>query len=221
MLKVIIIAFFMTFSLFAEQVMIIGISGGSGSGKTTLAKKIHEQFPESVLITQDSYYRDLSHLTFEERQQVNFDHPDSLEFSLLSEHLKTLKNGNSINVPVYDFCTHSRTKNVEEVRPANIIIVEGILLLAIEDIRNLFDIKLFVDTDSDVRVLRRIQRDMNERGRELSEIHKQYLSTVKPMHEAFVEPSKRFADIIIPEGGENKIALDFIIAKLKSCHYTE
>jgi uridine kinase len=218
MFKIIAITFFISYSLFAEQVMLIGIAGGSGSGKTTLAKKIHEQFPESVLITQDSYYRDLSHLTFEERGQVNFDHPNSLELSLLSEHLRSLKNGNSINVPIYDFCTHTRTSEVEEVRPANIIIVEGILLFALEEIRNLFDIKLFVDTDSDVRVLRRIYRDMNDRGRELSEIHAQYLSTVKPMHDALVEPSKRFADVIIPEGGENKIALDLIINNLKSNH---
>jgi uridine kinase len=218
MFKVMIMTFFISYSLFAEQVMVIGIAGGSGSGKTTLAKKIHEQFPKSVLIAQDSYYRDLSHLTFEERGQVNFDHPNSLEFSLLSEHLRNLKDGNSIKVPVYDFCTHSRTNEVVEVEPANIIIVEGILLLAMEEVRNLLDIKLFVDTDSDVRVLRRIQRDMNERGRGLSEIHKQYLSTVKPMHEAFVEPSKKFADLIIPEGGENKVALEFIINNLNSLH---
>jgi uridine kinase len=218
MIKILITTFFITCSLFSDEVLIVGIAGGSGSGKTTLASKIHNEFPNSILITQDSYYKDLSNLTLAEREQVNFDHPNSIEFSLLFDHLKSLKNGDGVSIPLYDFCTHSRTKQTIEVEPAPIIIVEGILLFAIEEIRNLFDIKLFVDTDSDIRLLRRIRRDINERGRELSAITTQYLSTVKPMHDAFVEPSKRFADLIIPEGGENKIALDFIVTNLKSYH---
>jgi uridine kinase len=180
----------------------IAIAGGTGSGKTTLAKKIHEQFPNSILISQDSYYKDLSHLPFESRKINNFD------------HLIDLKQGLSIEVPYYDFCQHARISKVELINPANIVIVEGILLLSQPELLSLFDLKIFVDTDSDIRVLRRIERDIEERGRDLKNIREQYLATVKPMHDAFVEPSKKFADIIVPAENINDMALSLILAKI-------
>jgi uridine kinase len=192
----------------------IAIAGGTGSGKTTLAKKIHEHFPNSILISQDSYYKDLSHLPFESRKINNFDHPNSLEFSLLKKHLIDLKQGLSIEVPCYDFCQHARISKVELINPANIVIVEGILLLSQPELLSLFDLKIFVDTDSDIRVLRRIERDIEERGRDLQNIREQYLATVKPMHDAFVEPSKKFADIIVPAENINDMALSLILAKI-------
>jgi uridine kinase len=200
--------------LLADQMIFIGIAGGTGSGKTTVAKKIHDRFPGSVLICQDFYYRDLAHLSQEERKSVNFDHPEALEFSLLKEHLITLSQGIPIDVPVYDFCDHVRLGETRKVDPSNIVIVEGILLFAVAEVRDLFDLKIFVDTDDDERVLRRIDRDMKERAREFSDVKEQYLTTVKPMHNAFVEPSKKFADIIIPEGGENEMAINLILAGL-------
>ena len=192
----------------------MGIAGGTGSGKTTLAQKIHQAFPESILISQDSYYKDISHLPFEERKKTNFDHPNSLEFSLLRQHLVDLKNGQAIEQPIYNFHIHAREKKTERINPAKIVLVEGILLLAIPEVRDLFDIKIFVDTDDDVRILRRIERDMKERSRDFSSVKEQYLKTVKPMHDAFVEPSKKYADIIFPEGGYNKVAISLILAKL-------
>jgi len=192
----------------------VGIAGGTGSGKTTLAQKIHQAFPESILISQDSYYKDISHLPFEERKKTNFDHPNSLEFSLLRQHLVDLKNGQAIEQPIYNFHIHAREKKTERINPAKIVLVEGILLLAIPEVRDLFDIKIFVDTDDDVRILRRIERDMKERSRDFSSVKEQYLKTVKPMHDAFVEPSKKYADIIFPEGGYNKVAISLILAKL-------
>lgn len=207
---------FCSFSLFASPQILIGIAGGTGSGKTTLAHKIHEAFPNnSVLISQDSYYKNLSHLPFEQRAKTNFDHPHSLDFALLKENLIALKNRHAINVPTYDFSIHTRVSATTHVEPADIIIVEGILLFAAPELQNLFDLKIFVDTDSDVRVLRRIDRDIKERGRDLAGVTHQYLTTVKPMHDTFVEPSKRFADIIIPEGGLNENALALIIARLQ------
>ncbi len=194
--------------------MLVGIAGGTGSGKTTLAEKIHQAFPGSVLISQDSYYKDLSHLPFEERAKANFDHPHSLEFSLLRKHLLELKNGQPIEQPTYSFHHHAREQRTTLVQPTEIILVEGILLLASPEVRDLFDIKIFVDTDDDVRILRRIERDMKERSRDFASIRNQYLETVKPMHDTFVEPSKKYADVIIPEGGHNQVAMSLILAKL-------
>ena len=196
---------------------IVGIAGGTGSGKTTLAKKIREGLGEaSNLIQFDWYYRDLSFLPLKEREEVNFDHPSSLESELLVEHLKALKNGEAIDVPLYDFKTHSRVQDETiHIEPLPVIVVEGILLFCFEPLRELLDIKIFVDTDADIRVFRRIRRDMRERGRDFNSIRKQYYKTVRPMHLEFVEPSKRYADVIIPEGGNNLIALDLIIERLK------
>lgn len=195
---------------------LVGIAGGTGSGKTTLARKIREGLGAgSVLIQFDSYYRDLSHLSLKDREQVNFDHPNSLESELLTEHLQRLKNGEAIEIPEYDFKTHSRMPGKERVEPLPVIIVEGILLFCFESIRDILDIKLYVDTDSDIRAFRRIRRDMRERGRDFNSIRKQYYKTVRPMHLEFVEPSKRYADLIIPEGGSNLIALDVIIERLR------
>jgi len=208
------ILIFCCFSLFANPKVIIGIAGGTGSGKTTLAEKIHQAFPGSILISQDAYYRDLPHLCFDERAKTNFDHPDSLEFSLLQKHLIDLRNDQPIEQPVYNFCIHGREPKKVHIEPADLIIVEGILLFTVPELRDLFDIKIFVDTDDDVRVLRRIERDMKERSRDFASIKTQYLTTVKPMHETFVTPSKKYADIIIPEGGYNQVALSLILAKL-------
>lgn len=200
----------------AEEVLIVGIAGGSGSGKTTFAKKIKEHFGDNVaLIDQDSYYKDLSHLPAEERKQTNFDHPDSLDFALLCQHLLALKQGTTICKPTYDFKTHSRTDLVQEVISTKIIIVEGVLLLAIPEVRALCDIKLFIDVEDDIRLLRRMERDLSERGRSLDEIKSQYLATVKPMYSFFVAPSKAFADVIIPTIGDTTEAEKIISSRLK------
>jgi uridine kinase len=202
-------------TLFSKEATVVGIAGGTGCGKTTLARKIQEAFPgKTVLISQDSYYKDLSHLTLEERASVNFDHPDSLDFPLLAGHLKALKCGQSIEKPLYDFRVHSRAERMEAVGPNRLIIVEGILLFAMPDIRDQFDLKIFVDTDDDIRLLRRVERDIQERGRSFTSVKEQYLNTVKPMHEAFVQPSKKYADVIVPHGGENSMALSVILSKL-------
>lgn len=201
--------------LFSESVLLVGIAGGTGSGKTTLADRIHREFPDAVLISQDSYYKDQSGVPEKLRGKTNFDHPDALEFSLLKEHLEMLKRGHCIDMPTYSFLTHTRTEETVHIHPTKIILVEGILLFAVPEIRDLLDIKLFVDTDDDVRLLRRIKRDIQERGRTLEGASKQYLTTVKPMHDAFVEPSKRFADLIIPEGGHNSVAVEMILARLQ------
>lgn len=202
--------------LFSTETIVLGIAGGTGSGKTTLAKKIQEAFPDqAILISQDSYYKDLSKLSLKERNKVNFDHPDALDFALMREHIASLKTGKSINKPLYNFHSHTREITSETIHPSEVIIVEGILLFAIPEVRNLLDIKLFVDTDDDVRLLRRIERDIHERSRSFVSVREQYLATVKPMHDAFVEPSKQYADLIIPQGGENAKALSLIISKLK------
>lgn len=199
----------------AQAPLIVGIVGGSGSGKTTFAKKITEFFGENAtLIDQDSYYKDISHLSLEERNQVNFDHPDSLDFSMLCSHLRELKNGKSILKPLYDFKTHSRTSSVEEIHAAKIIVVEGILLFAHAEVRELCDIKLFIETDDDIRLLRRLERDVTERGRSIEQIKKQYLTTVKPMYSLFVAPSKAHADIIIPSMGNTAEAERIITSRL-------
>ena len=214
MSKMAFLFYFVVTSLFAKPAMFIGIAGGTGSGKTTLAERIHEAFPDSVLINQDSYYRDLSHLSMTEREQMNFDHPNSLEFSLLKEHLIALRSGSAIEQPLYNFHHHVREKHTKRVLPAQIILVEGLLLFTDSELRDLFDIKIFVDTDDDVRVLRRIERDMKERSRDFKSIKEQYLKTVKPMHDAFIEPSKKYADVIFPEGGFNQVAISLVLAKL-------
>jgi|GEM_PF-24967 len=221
MIRMLLIFVCLSLSVFATSPLCIGIAGGTGSGKTTLAENIHRMFPGSVLICQDSYYRDLSHVPFEEREKVNFDHPDSLEFSLLKKHLIDLKNGQAIEQPIYNFHLHAREKNTAWIEPAQIILVEGILLLAAPEVRDLLDIKIFVDTDDDIRMLRRMERDRNERSRDFDNIKEQYLTTVKPMHDAFVAPSKKYADVIFPEGGYNQVAIDLILAKISETLYSK
>lgn len=201
------------------MVTIIGIAGGSASGKTTIARKIFEttkSFGSVILIRLDDYYQDLSHLPLEERRKINFDHPDSLDFDLLINHLNQLRNNKSIRKPIYDFVEHNRSPKTELIYPANVILVEGILTLALETLRELFDIKIFVDTDDDIRFIRRLQRDIRDRGRTVENVIDQYLKTVKPMHHQFVEPSRRYADVIIPEGGYNSVAIDMVITKITS-----
>ena len=196
--------------------LFIGIAGGTGSGKSTVARALADGLPpHSVsVVDHDSYYRDRSDLTFDERSHLNFDHPDALDNDLLIAQLESLRAGASVEVPNYDFKTHSRLALTRTVEPKPLIIVEGILVFVDERIRRLLDIKLFVDTDPDLRVFRRIRRDLEQRGRSFNSIREQYYSTVRPMHLQFVEPSKRWADLIIPEGGENRVALDLILGKL-------
>ena len=199
-------------------VKIIGIAGGTGSGKTAVAKEILKHFSgESVvLIQQDAYYKDLSHLEHDKRNDINFDHPDALDNDLLVTHLKDLKNAKAINAPIYDFTTHTRITKTIHIKPTDVILLEGILVLADPRLCGLMDIKLFIDTDSDIRFIRRLRRDITERGRTLESVIEQFLSTVRPMHYEFVEQSKRYADLIVPEGGYNHIAIDMIISKIKS-----
>ncbi len=196
---------------------VIGIAGGSGSGKTTLARLIMERIgPEHIaFLPHDAYYRDFSHLPPEERARVNYDHPDALETELLIQHIQALKAGRAIERPIYDYTTHSRKKETIRVEPRPIILVEGILVLVEPKLRALFDLKLYVDTDPDIRFIRRLTRDTRERGRTVEMVIEQYLNTVRPMHLEFVEPSKRYADLIIPEGGLNTVALDVILARIR------
>ena len=195
----------------------IGIAGGTGSGKTTLADRLVDSFgrDEVSIIRHDNYYKRHDEMTYEERCKLNYDHPDAFDNDLLREHLLQLKEGKTVEVPVYDYTIHNRSNEVEKVVSAPVIVLEGILIFQEPMISELMDIKVFVDTDADVRILRRIQRDVEERGRSLQSVISQYLTTVKPMHEQFVEPSKRKADIIIPEGGENKVALEMLIQRVK------
>jgi uridine kinase len=197
---------------------VIGIAGGSGSGKTTVARALHDELEphEATLIEQDCYYRDLAHLPHEERARVNFDHPDSLELGLLATQLDALVAGRSIQKPRYDFEAHVRAAESDRVDPRPIILVEGILVLADEGLRARMHLKLFVDTDPDIRVMRRIRRDLEQRGRTFAQVRRQYYDTVRPMHLAFVEPSKRHADLIIPEGGENRPALELLLGAIRS-----
>lgn len=198
--------------------LLIGITGGTGSGKSTVAKAICESLPKQnvVIIEQDSYYKDQSHLTPEQRENTNYDHPFAFDTDLLISHLKMLIENKPIDKPLYDFTVHNRRKETLRMEPKDVIILEGILILDSPEIRKLLDIKIFVDTDADVRIIRRIVRDMNERGRSLDSVIKQYMDVVKPMHNEFIEPTKRYADIIIPEGGYNKVAIDIMVAKIKS-----
>jgi uridine kinase len=198
--------------------LVLGIAGGTGSGKTTVSNAIVERVgPHHLaLLAHDAYYRDLSNLPITERVKINFDHPNSLETELLIQHIKQLRRGEAVEIPVYDFKTHSRTTHTIHLEPCPIIIVEGILIFTEPELRKLFDIKVFVDTDADIRFIRRLERDINERGRSSASVIHQYLSTVRPMHMEFVEPSRRFADIIVPEGGLNIVALDMIVARIQS-----
>lgn len=198
--------------------VVIGVAGGSGSGKTTVVNEITRRLgPDEVAFIQhDSYYYDRSHVPPDERVNINYDHPDALETPLLIQHLSTLKDGREVEVPVYDFTNHARTASTERVQPRSVVIVEGILILSDRDLRELMDIRVFVDTDADLRILRRIERDLTERGRSLSSVVQQYLQTVRPMHLEFVEPSKRYAHIIIPEGGHNQVAVDMLLTKIKT-----
>lgn len=198
--------------------ILIGITGGTGSGKSTVSREIFKAIHENdiCIIEQDSYYKDQSHLTLEERVKTNYDHPFAFDNELLINHLKRLSRGEAIDKPIYDFENHNRKKETIRVMPKDIIVLEGILILSEEDIRDLLDIKIFVDTDSDVRVIRRIMRDIRDRGRTLDSVVNQYMATVRPAHLQFIEPTKRYADIIIPEGGHNKVAIDIIITKINS-----
>jgi len=200
-----------------ENCIFVGVAGGSGSGKTTVARNLIKAFSakDAVLIQQDAYYKEIRNKSLEERAKTNFDHPEAIEFELLSGHLKELKNSNPIEKPVYDFTTHLRKDEKVDIKPSKIVIVEGILVLAVPKIRDMLDVKIFVDTDADEMLLRRVERDIKERGRTFDCIKEQYLETVKPMYLEFCEPSKRYADIIIPRGGENKIAVNMVLAKLQ------
>lgn len=196
----------------------IGVAGGTGSGKTTVALKILERvgFDRVAYMPHDAYYRDASHLPAVERARLNFDHPDSLDNDLMIVQLKQLQAGQSIEIPVYDFKTHSRSAETRRVDPQPIILVEGILIFADKGLRDLMDVKIFVDTDADLRFIRRLQRDIDERGRSPQSVINQYLATVRPMHLEFVEPSKRYADVIIPEGGHNEVAIDMVAGRLRA-----
>lgn len=198
--------------------MFVGIAGGTGSGKTTLADVILDRVGREKIayLPHDAYYRDQKDRPPEERSKVNYDHPDSLETELLIEHIKQLKNGQSVEMPVYDFTNHSRKTETIHIVPAPVILVEGILVFVEKELRNMFDVKIYVDTDADIRFIRRLRRDIQDRGRTVDSVINQYLKTVRPMHLEFVEASKRYADIIVPEGGMNVVALDMVIARLQS-----
>jgi uridine kinase len=197
--------------------IIIGVAGGTGSGKTTVTETILRRVGEEriAFIPHDAYYRDLAHLTPDLRKRVNFDHPDSLETDLLVEHLTQWRRGQAIEVPIYDFTTHTRTQETRRVEPQRVAIVEGILVFAEPKLREVFDVKLYVDTDADIRFIRRLRRDIAERGRTTESVVEQYLTTVRPMHLEFVEPSKRYADVIIPEGGFNQVAMDMVVTRIE------
>lgn len=204
-----------------NEPLFIGISGGSGSGKTTIVRRIFKEVPERsiAIIEHDAYYKDQSNITYEERCKTNYDHPFAFDTDLFVEHIKELKKGSVIQKPIYDYSIHNRKKETIKVEPKEIIIVEGLLVFYEERIRDLLDIKIFVDTDADIRILRRINRDMRDRGRSLESIMNQYMSTVRPAHEQFIEPTKKYADIIVTEGGNNLVAVDLMVTKIKSLLY--
>ena len=200
-----------------DSIMVIGVAGGTGSGKTTITNQIKERLGDDItVITHDNYYCAHHEMTYEERTLLNYDHPDAYETELMVEHLAALRRGESVEVPVYDFSIYDRTDKTVMVKPSRVIIVEGIVIFAHPELRELMDVKVFVDCDADVRILRRIMRDVKERGRSLDSVVNQYLSTVKPMHEAFVEPSKKYADVIIPTGGENLVALEMLVTRIEA-----
>ncbi len=200
-----------------REIMVIGIAGGTGSGKTTITDRLVEKFGGNVsVVHHDNYYKAHHNMPYEERCLLNYDHPDSFDTDMMIEHLRLLKSGKSVQCPVYDYAIHDRSEKTITIEPTRVIIVEGILIYAEPRLCDLMDVKIFVDTDADVRILRRIQRDVQERGRSLDSVINQYLSTVKPMHEQFVEPSKRRADVIIPEGGRNMVALEMVVQRVKA-----
>lgn len=196
----------------------IGVAGGTASGKTTVVEAVLERvgYEHITVIPHDAYYRDMSHLSFRERKRLNFDHPDSLESELLIKHLKQLRCGEPVEIPVYDFTEHRRLTETQRVEPEPVIVIEGILVFAEPELREMMDVRIYVDTDADLRFIRRLERDVAERGRTVESVIKQYLETVRPMHLEFVEPSKRYADIIIPEGGFNEVALDLVAARVET-----
>ncbi|MDR6225929.1 uridine kinase [Desmospora profundinema] len=200
-----------------KRPIIIGVAGGSGSGKTTVARNICERFSDSVaLIEQDAYYKDQAHLPLEERVKTNYDHPLAFDNELLIQHLHQLLRREPIEKPVYDYSLHTRAPKRVTIHPKDVIIMEGILILEDEGLREMMDIKVFVDTDADVRILRRLERDMKTRGRSLDSVIQQYLTVVRPMHQQFIEPSKRYADLIIPEGGYNQVAVDLLVNQIRT-----
>ena len=202
----------------SSKPVVIGIAGGSGSGKTSVTNSIYEVFKEHsvVIIEQDYYYKDQSHLKFEERLVTNYDHPLAFDTDLLIDHVETLLDRKLVEKPVYDYSLHTRSEETIIIEPKDVIILEGILVLEDERLRALMDITLFVDTDADLRIIRRIMRDINDRGRTIESVIEQYLSVVRPMHNQFIEPTKRYADIIIPEGGHNEVAIDLMVTKIKT-----
>lgn len=202
----------------SKKPIIIGVAGGSGSGKTTVAREVANRFPHQSIdvIEQDAYYRDQDNKTMDERLKTNYDHPLAFDYDLLIEHLKSLIAFEQIEKPVYDYTAHTRSDKIIPVNPKDVIILEGILILDNERLRDLMDIKVFVDTDADVRVIRRLSRDINERGRTMDSVMEQYISVVRPMHNQFIEPTKRYADIIIPEGGQNTVAIDLMATKINA-----
>ena len=200
----------------AADILVIGIAGGTGSGKTTLMRNIMTEFEGMVtVLSHDNYYKRHDELTFEERSELNYDEPDAIETSLMVEHLKRLRSGQAIDCPVYDFTRHNRSDKTIHLEPKPVIIVEGILIFENEQLRELMDIRLFVDTDADVRLCRRIKRDVTKRGRTLESVLTQYQTTVKPMHEKYVEPSKKYANLVVPEGGKNAVALEMIMGRIQ------
>ena len=201
-----------------KDVVVIGVAGGTGSGKSTLVKRLQEAFKNDDVATicHDFYYKAHPELTYDERTKLNYDHPDAFDTWLMVEHIKALKEGKSIECPIYSFVEHNRTNETTAITPSKVIIVDGILIFENEELRDIMDIKVFVDTDADVRLARRILRDVRERGRSMESVISQYTTTVKPMHEQFVEPSKRYADVIIPEGGFNSVAVSMLIQNIRS-----
>ena len=201
----------------SKSILILGIAGGSGSGKTTLVRALTERFGDDItVISHDNYYKAHDDLTYDERAMLNYDHPDAFDTDLMIEHLRLLRQGRAIHCPVYDFTVHNRSDQVIEIQPEKVIVVEGILLFADPALRDEMDVRIFVDADSDVRLCRRIRRDVRKRGRTLESVIDQYLTTVKPMHERFVEPSRKFADVIVPEGGKNPVALEMIMNRIQN-----
>lgn len=198
--------------------LVIGICGGTGSGKTTISSRIMESLPNEsvIMLAQDHYYKDLPHMSYEERSKQNFDHPDSIDTALMAGHVRALREGQAIERPSYDFTQHRRREETVRIDPRPALIVEGILIFENQELRELMDIKIFVDTDADLRFIRRLKRDIEDRGRTVSSVIQQYLSTVRPMHNMFVETSKRYADVIIPEGGYNEVGIDLVIQKIRS-----
>lgn len=201
-----------------KDVVVIGVAGGTGSGKSTLVKRLQEAFrnDDVATICHDFYYKAHSELSYEERTKLNYDHPDAFDTWLMVEHIKALKEGKAVECPTYSFVEHNRAEETMPIKPSKVIIVDGILIFENEELRNIMDIKVFVDTDADVRLARRILRDVRERGRSMESVISQYTTTVKPMHEQFVEPSKRYADVIIPEGGFNSVAVSMLIQNIRS-----